>query len=121
MPEALAKAKHLRISPRKLRLVADLVRGRKVRDARDILAYCVKGGAPLIKKVLESAVANAESKAAESRLRIDTDTMVISQLLVNEGFTMKRMQAAPRGRRCLIRKRTSHVELWITDAPGQRS
>ena len=115
MAEALARAKHLRVSPRKLRLVADMVRGKRVAEARDILAFTQKAGAPLLRKVLNSAVANAESKAAEERARIDADEMIIKQLLVDEGVTWKRFRAAPRRRAVRIRKRTSHIQMVISE------
>ena len=115
MPVAVARAKHLRVSPRKLRLVADLIRGKKVAEAKDILRFTVKGGSPLLSKVLASAVANAESKALEKRERIDTDEMVVSKVLVNDGVTMKRFRSAPRSRAVRIRKRMSHVEMVITN------
>ena len=115
MAQAIARAKFLRIAPRKLRLVADLVRGKKVADARSILQYTVKAGAPILGKVLASAVANAESKAAETRERIDTDDMVVSKLLVNEGLMFRRIQPRARGHRTMLRKRTSHIELIISE------
>ncbi|HOJ34378.1 MAG TPA: 50S ribosomal protein L22 [Candidatus Hydrogenedentes bacterium] len=115
MAEAIARARFLRISPRKMRLVADMIRGKKVSEARVLLDYTVKGASPLLRKVLDAAVANAESKAAETRQRLNTDDMVISTLLVDGGFSMKRIVPGPRGRRMLIRKRTSHVHLVITD------
>ncbi len=115
MAEAVARARSLRVAPRKMGLVAELVRGRTVKEAREILQFTQKAAAPKLRKVLESAVANAESKAAEHRQRIDTDEMVVTQLLVGPGFTMKRMQPRARSRRCMIRKRTSHVDLVISD------
>lgn len=115
MAIAIARAKSLRISPRKLRLVADLIRGRKVVEARSTLRFVAKGGAPLLSKVLESAVANAEHEAAEAGERIDTDEMVIKKLVVDEGRTMRGFLAAPRMRAMRTRKRTSHIELVIGD------
>lgn len=115
MPVAVARARHLRVSPRKLRLVADLIRGKSVAEARDILQFTVKGGSPLLSKVLASAVANAESRAAEKRERLDTDEMIVSKIMVNDGLTMKRFRSAPRSRAVRIRKRMSHVELVISD------
>jgi large subunit ribosomal protein L22 len=115
MAESKSRAKFIRIAPRKMRLVADMVRGRKVSEARDILTHTVRGAAPVLKKVLESAVANAESKAAETRTRINTDDMLVKELLVDGGFTMKRVQPSGRGRRMMIRKRTSHVSMVIGD------
>lgn len=115
MAEATARAKFIRIAPRKVRLVADLIRGRKVAEARDILRYTVKGAAPVLGKLLASAVANAESKAAETRERIDTDEMRVASVLVDGGPTLRRFQPATRGRAVRIRKRTSHIQLVIAD------
>ncbi|MEX2016728.1 MAG: 50S ribosomal protein L22 [Candidatus Hydrogenedentales bacterium] len=113
---AIASARTLRMPPRKARLVADLIRGKSVVDARNILAVNEKGSAPLIKKVLESAVANAENEAAQERRRIDTDDWKVQYIVVNEGITIKRFTNAARGRAVRIRKRTCHVELKIADA-----
>lgn len=115
MAQAIASARTVRVAPRKARYVADLIRGKKVSEARDILLFTTKVASPIIRKVLESAVANAENKAAETRERIDTDEMVVKEIMVNEGFTIKRYQSAPRGRAMVIRKRTSHIELVISD------
>ncbi len=115
MAESVAQAKFVRMSARKVRLVADLIRGRKVSEARDILAVQVKAGGPLVGKVLASAVANAESKAAETRKRINTDDMVVTKVLVDGGPTMRRSGSASRGRRVMIRKRTSHIRVEIAD------
>jgi large subunit ribosomal protein L22 len=95
-------------------LVADLIRGKKVSEARDILEFTHKAAAPVLGKVLASAVANAESRAAETRERIDSDEMVITQLLVDDGRTMKRWWTAPRRRATPIRKRSSHIRLVIS-------
>ena len=115
MASAIARARHIRISPRKVRLVADLIRGQRVSQARDILAYTLKAGAPVMKKVLASAVANAESIAAEQQQRIDSDEMIIKDVQVNEGPTMRRFRAAARGRGMRIRKRSCHIDLKISD------
>lgn len=114
MAIATAKARTVRIAPRKMRLVVDLIRGRKVSEARDILRYTPKVSAPIVLKLLESAVANAANAAAETRRRLDTDAMVISTVSVDEGITMKRWQPAPRGRANRIRLRSSHVNLTIS-------
>lgn len=116
MAGTTAKAKHIRIAPRKMRLVADLVRGKKVAEARTILQYTVKNAAPVVGKLLASAVANVDSLAAEKRQRVDTDEMVITQIYVDEAPTRKKFNPAPRGRAMRIRKRGCHVTLSISDA-----
>lgn len=115
MASAIAKLKNLPVSARKARLVADLIRGKRVADARDILSFTVKNSALPIRKLLDSAVANAENAATEKHERIDTDEMIVKKIFVNEGRTLQRYQNAPRGRATRIRKRSSHVELLIAD------
>ena len=115
MATAAAKLKNLPISARKVRLVADMVRGKKVAEARDILSFAIKGSAEPLRKLLDSAVANAENTASETHDRLDTDEMIVKTILVNEGRTLQRFQPAPRGRAGRIRKRSSHVELTITE------
>lgn len=114
MATAVARAKRIRIAPRKMRLVADLIRGKKVVEARQILMFTTKASAPIIRKVLESAVANAEDVASQQGERIDTDEMVVKTIRVDEAETLKRYQPVPRGRANPIRKRSSHVELIIS-------
>lgn len=115
MPTAVAKLKNLQISPRKVRLVADLIRGKRVADARDILQFTVKGCALPMRKLLDSAVANAENEAGERRQRINTDDMIVKWVVVNDGRTLYRFQSMPRGRAGKIRHRSSHIELMITE------
>ena len=108
--EVSATAKRLHISPRKMRLVADQVRGKGVSDALDILNYSTQKGAGLVQKVLESAIANAENNEGA-----DVDELTVSRIFVNEGHTLKRGRPRARGRRDLILKRTSHVTVTLTD------
>lgn len=115
MALARASLKGVSIPPRKARLVADLIRGKKVAEARDILVFTPKASSPVIRKVLESAVANAENTAAEARERVDTDEMVVRRIVVNEGRTLRRIRPAARGRAVPRRKRFSHIELEISD------
>lgn len=115
MPTANATLKRLQISPRKVRLVADLIRGKKVGAARDILHFTVKDSALPLRKLLDSAVANAENAAAERNDRINTDDMKVSSIMVNEGPTVRRFRSAPRGRAMRIRKRSSQVHIVISD------
>lgn len=105
-----ATAKRLRISPRKLRLVADQLRGKAVGDALDILRFSVHKGAPLVRKVLDSALANAENNEGA-----DIDDLVVSAIYVDQGITVKRIRPRARGRADRIFKRTSHVTVTVTD------
>ena len=115
MASAKAIAKFVRVAPRKARLVADLVRGKKVSEARAMLQFTQKGAAPLVGKLLASAVANAESVAAERDERIDSDEMIISDIQVQDGPTMRRFQPSARGRAGRIRKRSSHISMEISE------
>lgn len=115
MAQAIASVRMIRVTPRKARYVADMIRGKKVSEARDILLFTPRAASPIIRKVLESAVANAENVAAEARERVDTDDMVVSEIMVNEGTTIKRYRPRARGRATVVRKRTSHIQLVISD------
>ena len=106
----IAQAKTLRISPQKVRLIADQVRGQPVENALNILAYSPQKAAALVSKVLESAIANAEHNEAA-----DVDELKVGEIRVDEGVTMKRMRPRARGRGNRILKRTSHVTIAVTD------
>jgi large subunit ribosomal protein L22 len=108
--EAKAIARYLRISPFKARQVADLVRGKNVKEAVGILKYANKRSAPLINKVLKSAVANAEHN-----YDMDSDDLYVSAIFVDEGPTMKRMQPRAYGRADVRRHRTSHVTVVLKE------
>ncbi len=108
--ETRAVAKYIRISPQKVRLVADLVRGKKVEDALNILMFTPKGSAPVIAKLLKSAVANAGQKEG-----VDVDTLVVKQIAVDEGPTMKRFRARAMGRGTRILKRMSHISITVEE------
>ena len=105
-----AVAKYIRISPQKVRLVADLVRGKKVEDALNILMFTPKGSAPVIAKLLKSAVANAGQKEG-----VDVDTLVVKRIAVDEGPTMKRFRARAMGRGTRILKRMSHISITVEE------
>ncbi len=115
MLEARAKVSNLRVSPRKARLVADMIRGKRVIEARDILQFTLKRSAEPLQKLLDSAVANAEWRAREVRRRVDTDEFVIKNIMVDEGRMFYRYQPMPRGRAGRIRHRSSHITLTITE------
>jgi large subunit ribosomal protein L22 len=105
-----AKAKFIRQSPYKVRRVLDLVRGLPVDDARDVLSYTNRRAAPTIRKVLDSAVANAEHNFA-----LDADELFVAQAFADEGPTLKRWRPRARGRATRIRKRTSHITIVVSD------
>lgn len=108
--EAVAIHKFARISPQKCRLVADQIRGLPVEKALNILSFSNKKGADVVRKVLESAIANAEHNEGA-----DVDELKVSRTFVNEGPVMKRMEARAKGRGNRIVKRTSHITVMVSD------
>ncbi|RUO39295.1 50S ribosomal protein L22 [Aliidiomarina taiwanensis] len=109
--EAIAKHKFASLSPQKGRLVADQIRGQNVAQALETLAYSPKKAAVLIKKVLESAIANAEHNEGA-----DIDELKVSAIMVDEGPTMKRIKPRAKGRADRILKRTSHITVVVSDS-----
>ncbi|MGG1635959.1 50S ribosomal protein L22 [Paenibacillus sp. FSL A5-0031] len=110
MPEAKAHAKYIRIAPRKAQLVADLIRGKQVGEAIAILRHTPKSASPILEKLLNSAIANAEHN-----YQLDVNKLVISQAFVNQGPTMKRFRPRAMGRASRINKRTSHITLVVSE------
>lgn len=108
--QAKAIAKSIRIAPRKVGLVVDLIRGKNVAEAIAILQHTQRGASPVVEKVLKSAIANAEHN-----YEMDTDNLVISEAYVNEGATMKRFRPRAQGRASQISKRTSHITVVVTE------
>jgi len=113
MAQGHAIQRSVRQSPRKMRLVIDLIRHQDVTTAYDILKFNKKYAAKQIAKTLKSAVANAEQKALAANERFDLDALVVSKAIVNGGQPLKRMHAAAQGRGTPIMKRTSHVEIHV--------
>jgi large subunit ribosomal protein L22 len=109
--EAKAIAKYMRISPRKVRLVADNIKGMKVEDAANILRFTPKKAAKFINKVLHSAVANAEQMPG-----VDIDSLYVKSVIVNEGPTWKRIMPRAMGRAYRILKRTSHITVVVDES-----
>ena len=109
--EATATAKFMRVPPRKARLVVDLIRGKKISDARAILSLAKKASAAVVKKLLESAVANAEQTGI-----IDTEMLYVKSAFVNVGASQKRFRPAPMGRAHRYKKRTSHITIVVDEA-----
>jgi large subunit ribosomal protein L22 len=111
--EARAIQRHARQSPRKMRLVVDLIRGKNVSEAYAILKFNKKYAAKQIEKTLRSAVANAEQAALSANESLDIDQLVVTKAVINMGTPLKRFHAAAQGRGVPIRKRTSHVEIHV--------
>jgi len=111
--EARAIARYVGVSPRKARLVVDLVRGKSASEAANILRFTEKGPAEVVGKVLASAVANAEHN-----LKVNPETLVVSEAYVNEGPTMKRIRPRAQGRAFRIRKRSSHITIVVKQREG---
>ena len=108
--EAKAVAKYVRIAPRKVRVVMDLIRGKDVAEAFAILKFTPKAGADVIEKVLKSAVANAENN-----FDMDVDNLYISSAFVDQGPTLKRIHPRSRGQAFKILKRTSHITVIVDE------
>jgi large subunit ribosomal protein L22 len=109
--QAEARLKYARISAQKARLVADQIRGLGVEQAMNLLSFSTKKGAGIVKKVLESAIANAEHNEGA-----DIDELKVAAVQVNEGPTMKRIRARAKGRASRILKRTSHISVTVAEA-----
>lgn len=105
----VATHRYARIAPRKARLIADMVRGLDVQDALNVLKFTPNRAAPMISKVLTSAVANANEAEA------DVDLLVVSEIRIDEGPTMKRFRPKDRGRAHSILKRTSHIQVAVKE------
>jgi large subunit ribosomal protein L22 len=103
-----ATAKFIRVSPRKARQVVDMIRGKSVQEAKAILLLTPRGAAPIVRKVLDSAVANAEHNH-----ELSADELVVVKAFVDEGPTLKRFRPRAMGRASRIRKRTSHITVCV--------
>ncbi len=105
-----AKLSFIRIAPQKARLVADQIRGKRVDRALEILSFSPKKGASIVKKVLDSALANAEHNEGA-----DIDELKVSKICVDDGPTHRRFKARAKGRASKILKRTSHITVEVSD------
>jgi large subunit ribosomal protein L22 len=108
--EAKAVEKFIRISPRKLRYVADIIRAKRVDDAVDLLTFTTKKAALIIRKAVQSAAANATENH-----KMKEDDLVVEKIFINEGPILKRFRPRARGRATKIRKRTSHLTVIVSD------
>lgn len=109
--EAKAEARYVRTSPQKARLVVDMIRGQKAGTAINILRSANKRIAPMVEKVLRSAIANAENRNND----IDVDQLVVTEAYVNEGPRMKRIRPAPMGRAYRYQRRLAHIVIKVAE------
>jgi large subunit ribosomal protein L22 len=112
--EAKASARHVRVTPQKARRVVDLIRGKQAVEAVAVLQFAPQSASDPIKKVLESAIANARVKADQASQAFDERSLVITAAYVDEGPTMKRFRPRAQGRAARINKRTSHITVVVT-------
>ena len=103
-----ATAKYIRVAPRKVKIVVDLIRGKQVDQALAILAYTPKSAAPVVEKLLNSAIANAENN-----LEMDRSGLYVAEVYANQGPTLKRYWARSHGRADMIKKHTSHITIVL--------
>lgn len=108
--QAKAVAKSVRIAPRKVRLVIDLIRGKETGEAISILKHTQRGASPVVEKLLNSAIANAEHN-----YEMNPENLVVSEAFVNEGVTLKRFRPRAQGRATQINKRTSHITVVLSE------
>ena len=108
--EAVAKVTHVRIAPRKVRVVIDLIRNKTVGEAVGILRNTPKAASPVVEKLLKSAVANAENNH-----NMDVEKLYISEIYADQGPTLKGIQARAKGRAFRINKRTSHITVKLQE------
>ncbi len=113
--EGVAKARYVRVSPQKARLVVDLIRGQRAGEAIQVLRFTKKRIAKDVEKVLRSAIANAERKAEDAGAALDVDELFVTSCFVNEGPRWKRLRPAPMGRAFHYQKRTSHIVVQVAE------
>jgi large subunit ribosomal protein L22 len=114
--EAKAVERYLRMSPRKIRYVVDMIKSKSIEDAIDILSLTPKAAAIVVKKAIQSAVANATENH-----KMKEEDLFISRILVNEGPTLKRFKPRARGRATRIRKRTAHLSIYVSNGKEEEA
>ncbi|HTV07414.1 MAG TPA: 50S ribosomal protein L22 [Candidatus Aquilonibacter sp.] len=120
--EFTAQARFQRVSPQKARLVLDLIKGQTVEQALNTVAFTKKGVAPMVEKVLRSALQNANYLSQEQGLDVDVDNLYIKSAIANDGPRMKRIRPAPMGRAYRYQRRLSHIVISVAErVDGNRS
>ena len=118
--EAKAIARHVRVTPRKARRMVDLIRGKKATEAITILKFAPQDASLPVRKVLESAIANARVKADKAGEPFRENDLVVKEPYVDAGVTLKRFRARAQGRAARINKRTSHITVVVANKEGNR-
>jgi large subunit ribosomal protein L22 len=113
--EFRAEMRYLRVSPQKARLVLDLIKGRRVEDARNTLMFTKKRVAAPVGKLLQSALDNANFLASEKGIDVDIDNLYVKRAVANDGPRMKRIRPAPQGRAYRYQRRIAHIELVLAE------
>src|SRR5438309_11219387 len=113
--EFRAEMRYLRVSPQKARLVLDLIKGRRVEDARNTLMFTKKRVAAPVGKLLQSALDNANFLASEKGIDVDLDNLYVKRAVANDGPRMKRIRPAPQGRAYRYQRRIAHIELVLAE------
>src|SRR5690242_3773445 len=113
--EFRAEMRYLRVTPQKARLVLDLIKGRRVEDARNTLLFTKKRVASHVGKLLQSALDNANFLASEKGLDVEIDNLYVKRAVANDGPRMKRIRPAPQGRAYRYQRRISHIELVLAE------
>ena len=116
--EFRAEARFQRVSPQKARLVLELIKGRRVEEALHTVAFTKKAVAPLVEKVLRSALQNATYLSEEQGLDVDVDNLYVKQAVANEGPRMKRIRPAPMGRAYRYQRRLAHIVISVAERTG---
>ena len=118
--EAKAQARFVRVTPQKARRVVNVIRGKRALDAVDVLRFAPQGAAEPVRKLVESAIANAQYLADQAGERFDAEDLYIQAIYADEGPTMKRIQPRAQGRANRILKRTSHITVVVGDEVAAR-
>jgi len=116
--EFTAKARYMRVSPQKARLVLDLIKGQRVEQALNTLAFTNKRIAPVVHKLLRSAIENANYLSTEKGVDVDVDRLYVKRAVANEGPRLKRIRPAPMGRAYRYQRRMAHLEIAVAEKPG---
>ena len=118
--EAKAQARFVRVTPQKARRVVNVIRGKRALDAVDVLRFAPQGAAEPVRKLVESAIANAQYLADQAGERFDAEDLYIQAIYADEGPTMKRIQPRAQGRANRILKRTNHITVVVGDEVAAR-